>query len=118
LVYDGSDIFNAEHPMTTAEITDAQLQGRPTWPYEPLYKFLHLHLPAFRHPSGILDVEAVAADLGIVSESIYKWFRSRKLPLRRAADVHRIIHGEDNAKLLAEQGVPLPDLQTLYAFGN
>lgn len=102
--------------MQNNAIAEAQAQGRPTWPYEPLYQFLHLNLPAYRHPSGILNVEGLAGAMGIVDETIYKWLRSGNLPAKRVRQLHDVILGAINREALAEAGVQAPEIQELYDF--
>ena len=102
--------------MQTNALAEAQAQGRPTWPFEPLYQFLHRHLPVYRHKGGILDVEGLAVDLGIVKETVYKWLRSGILPSNRCRQLHNLITGEANAAALAVAGVTAPEMQELYDF--
>lgn len=56
------------------------VDGRATWPFEPLYKFLHAALPDWHRPDGTLDIPLVADELGISAEAIYKWLRKGQLP--------------------------------------
>lgn len=100
----------------TAAIEAARAQGRPTWPYEPLYTLLHGALPAFRLPSGILDVPTLADHLGVTSESIYRWFRSGELAAGRARELLTLIEREDNTRMLADEDRQAPTLPELYEF--
>lgn len=102
--------------MQSNAIAEAQAQGRPTWPFEPLYQFLHRYLPGYRHPSGILDVDRLAGAMGIVDETIYKWFRSGALPGKRVRQLHDLIIEGENAELIASAGLSAPEIQSLYDF--
>lgn len=102
--------------MQTNAIAEAQAQGRPTWPFEPLYQFLHKHLPAYRHRGGILDVERLADDMGIVKETVYKWLRSGALPANRVRQLHDLMGAGDNTALLVAGGLTNPEIQDLYEF--
>lgn len=92
--------------------------GRPTWPYEPLYKFLSEVLPAWRTPSGILDAVALASEVGVSKEAVYKWFRTGNLPARRARELHDLSQRESNVLALSEEGVEPPELSAFYDFSN
>lgn len=102
--------------MHATAISEAKAIGRPSWPFEPLYKFLHTNLPAYRHPSGILDVLMLAGAMEIVDETIYKWLRGGILPSKRVRQLHAVICAPANAAALASAGLALPEVQELYDF--
>lgn len=102
--------------LTASAAEAARAQGRQTWPYEPLYQLLHTSMPSFRMASGILDVPALAVRLAVTPESIYKWFRSGKLPGGRARELHALMTAANNAALLTDAGLSAPELAELYAF--
>ena len=92
--------------------------GRPTWPYEPLYTFLFQALPVWRTPTGILDIVALAQEVAISKEAIYKWFRTGNLPVRRARELHELSQRESNLDALSAEGTEPPQLTAFYEFSE
>lgn len=92
--------------------------GRPTWPYEPLYKFLTAALPDWRTPTGILDVVGLADEIGLSKEAIYKWFRTGNLPAKRCRELHEISQRESNLNILAAENTEPPELSAFYDFSE
>ena len=94
------------------------IDGRPTWPFEPFYRFLYSSLPAWWTPTGILDVPALSAELGITTEAIYKWLRRGKVTARRARELYELSRRESNLAALADSGEAPPSLEAFYAFAD
>lgn len=95
------------------------IDGRATWPSEPLYKFLYSVLPHWRTVSGILDVPTIAGALGMSTQAIYKWFHRGNLPAKRARELYALCQEPENLALLRESGVANPpELEAFYQFSN
>lgn len=99
-------------------MTETPPDGRATWPYEPLYKFIREVLPEFHSDSGILDVPALSDALSLSEESVYKWFRKRRLPARRAPELFKLSQSDSNISLLVERGIAPPSLVRFYEFSS
>lgn len=55
-----------------------------------LYKLFFLKLPRFQKRSphvNTLDVEAMAVELDVTTQNIYRWFKANELPARRAKQI-------------------------------
>ena len=91
-------------------MTAMPIDGRPTWPSEPLYQLVFEALPSWHTTSGILDVPRLADELEITDESIYKWFRRGTLPPRRCRQLHELA--------MRESGSVAPSLEAFYQFSG
>ena len=77
------------------------VDGRATWPFEPLYKFLHENLPAWRRADGTLDIPLMAEAIGITAEAVYKWLRKGEIPSgQRVRQLLELARREENLELL------------------
>ena len=65
----------------------------PEHDFGDIYDLLYPALPNFRTKSGLLDVNAIAADMDMSSEGIYKILRSNKISPKRASAFIQISKG-------------------------
>lgn len=96
----------------------ATVQRAFEWEDTELYRSLCQWLPEMRTRSRkVLDVKALAAQMSVTTEGIYKWLRGGRILSRDGADrLFKVIVSSTNLEALERAETPAPTAQDVIRF--